>query len=75
MFSGLGAVTDGTRSVMSRPKPSRPPYLAGLLVMIRMVVTPSSSRIWAPMPYSRLSTGRPSSTLASTVSWPSSCSV
>ena len=33
MFSGLGAVTDGTRSTISRPKPSRPPYLAGLLVM------------------------------------------
>ena len=62
----------GTRSTMSRPKPSRPPYLVGLLVMRRMVVTPRSTRIWAPMPYSRLSTGRPSSRLASTVSRPSS---
>ena len=33
-----------------------------------MVVMPRSTRICAPMPYSRLSTGRPSSRLASTVS-------
>ena len=33
MFSGLGADCSGTRSVISRPKPSMPPYLAGLLVM------------------------------------------
>ena len=70
MFSGLGDGSRGTRSMMSRPKPSRPPYLIGLLVMSRMVVTPRSTSIWAPMPYSRLSTGRPSSRLASTVSWP-----
>ena len=59
MFSGLGTVSSGTRSTISRPKPSRPPRLAGLLVMSRMVVMPRSTRIWAPMPYSRLSTGRP----------------
>src|ERR1700733_9181753 len=40
MFSGLAASCSGTRSVMSRPKPSRPPYLTGLLVMSRMVATP-----------------------------------
>src|SRR5580698_3897021 len=73
MFSGLADVCRGTRSVMSRPKPSRPPYLTGLLVMRRMVVTPRSTSIWAPMPYSRLSTGRPCCRLASTVSCPSSC--
>ena len=58
MFSGLGGWSEGTRSTMSRPKPSRPPYFMGLLVMSRMVVTPRSTRIWAPMPYSRLSTGQ-----------------
>ena len=58
MFSGLAEVCSGTRSVMSRPKPSSPPYLTGLLVMRRMVVTPRSTSIWAPMPYSRLSTGQ-----------------
>ena len=46
---------------------------AGLFVMSRIFVTPSSTRIWAPMPYSRLSTGSPSSMLASTVSLPRSC--
>ena len=58
---GWATARSGTRSVMSRPKPSRPPYLTGLFVMRRMVVTPRSTSIWAPMPYSRLSTGRPSS--------------
>src|ERR1035441_96828 len=68
MFSGLGVSCKGMRSVMSKPKPSRPPYLAGLFVMTRMVVTPRSTSIWAPMPYSRLSTGRPCARLASPVS-------
>ena len=45
---------------------------SGLLVMSRMVVTPRSTRIWAPIPYSRESAGSPSSRLASTVSNPSS---
>ena len=56
---GWAPTRSGTRSTISRPKPSRPPHLAGLLVMSRMVVMPRSTRIWAPMPYSRLSTGRP----------------
>ena len=73
MFSGFGADSSGTRSLISSPKPSRPPYFDGLFVMRRIVVMPRSFRIWAPMPYSRLSTGRPSSTLASTVSCPCSC--
>ena len=51
-FSGFGADRRGTRSTISRPKPSSPPYLAGLLVSSRMVVMPRSTRIWAPMPYS-----------------------
>ena len=54
------------------PEPSSPPYLVGLLVMRRMVVTPRSTRICAPIPYSRESAGSPSSRLASTVSYPSS---
>ena len=61
MFWGLGSTSSGTRSTISRPNPSRPPYLAGLLVSSRIVVMPRSTRIWAPMPYSRLSTGSPSS--------------
>ena len=36
----------------------------------RIEVMPRSTRIWAPTPYSRLSMGSPSSTLASTVSRP-----
>jgi hypothetical protein len=72
MFSGLAATIVGIRSVISRPKPSRPPYFDGLLVMTRIVVMPRSTRICAPMPYSRLSSGRPSSRLASTVSRPCS---
>ena len=74
MFSAFGTVARGTRSTISSPKPSRPPYLAGLLVMSRIVVTPRSTRICAPMPYSRESIGSPRSSLASTVSRPSSCS-
>ena len=40
MFSSLGRVCSGTRSTICSPKPSRPPRLAGLLVMRRMVVMP-----------------------------------
>ncbi len=49
--------------------------MEGLFVIRRIVLTPRSTRIWEPMPYSRESAGNPSSTLASTVSRPSSWSV
>ena len=39
-FSGLGSDWSGTRPVISSPKPSRPPYFDGLLVMSRRVVMP-----------------------------------
>ncbi len=72
MFSGVGTGWMLTRSTMSSPNPSSPPYFVGLLVISRIFVTPRSTRIWAPMPYSRESAGSPSSRLASTVSKPSS---
>src|SRR4029450_11860612 len=58
MCSGFGSIGSGTRSVILMPNPDSPPFLAGLLVSMRIVVMPRSTRIWAPMPYSRLSTGR-----------------
>ena len=48
--------------------------LAGLLVIRRNLWAPRSARICAPIPYSRLSIGSPSSVLASTVSRPPSWS-
>ena len=75
MFSAFGTISSGTRSTISSPKPSRPPYFAGLFVITRMVVMPRSTRICEPIPYSRESAGKPSSSFASTVSRPWSCSV
>jgi len=71
-FSGLGAVCDGTRSTMRRPYPVSPENFLGLLDMRRMSLIPRSAKIWAPVPYSRESIGKPSSVLASIVSSPRS---
>ena len=38
MFSVVRRDASGTRSTISRPKPSRPPYFAGLFVISRIVV-------------------------------------
>ena len=37
MFSSVRRTGSGTRSTISSPKPSRPPYFAGLLVISRIV--------------------------------------
>ena len=60
----------GSRAEMESPCPSSPARLAGLFVSSRIVRTPRSTRICAPIPYSRGSAGNPSSVLASTVSRP-----
>src|SRR5690606_260243 len=70
----FGGTLIPTRSVIVIPYPSNPWYLAGLFVISRIEVTPRSARICAPMPYSRVSTGRPSARFASTVSRSSSWS-
>src|SRR2546428_1173737 len=45
-----GAISSGTRSTISRPKPSMATYLAGLFVISRILRTPRSRRIWEPVP-------------------------
>src|SRR5918997_1762831 len=64
----------GTCSTTVSPNPSRPVIFLGLFVRILIVVSPTSARIWLPIPQSRASAGKPSSMLASTVSAPVSCS-
>ena len=59
MFSGVGSVWIGTRAEMDSPWPSSPARFAGLFVSRRIVRTPRSTRICAPMPYSRRSTANP----------------
>src|SRR5581483_6234866 len=45
-----GAISSGTLSTISRPKPSIATYFAGLFVMRRMRRTPRSRRICEPVP-------------------------
>src|SRR5581483_4463499 len=73
-FSGCGGISIGTCSVTSSPKACKPDTFFGLFVSSRMVVSPSSLRIWLPIPHSRSSAPKPSARFASTVSSPPSCS-
>ena len=47
---GFGACTIGTWSVTDSPWPARPEIFFGLLVRMRMLVSPRSTRICAPIP-------------------------
>src|SRR5437868_296382 len=46
----VGAISSGTRSTISRPKPSIATYFAGLFVINLILRTPRSRRICEPVP-------------------------
>src|SRR5690606_15631857 len=73
-FSGCSPTCCGSRSTTSLPEARDTSTLAGLFVSSWTLIKPRSARIAAAAPYSRRSTGRPRSVLASTVSRPLSCS-
>ena len=63
----------GRRLSTDTPSALRPSTFAGLLVINRMEVTPSSPSMAAATSYFRASSGRPSRRFASTVSAPADC--